>query len=66
MNQHMEANTRRHYWAPTSQVFTIQPVKILNNSQTDYIHGGIDEMIPPFQQPTLESLLGIPTPPTLP
>ena len=62
----MEAKTRQHYWAPTSQVFTIQPVKILYNSQTDYTHGSIDEMIPPFEQPTLESWLGISTFPTLP
>ena len=57
----MEAKTRQHYWAPTSQVFTIQPVKILNNSQTDYNHGSIDEMISPFLQPALESLPEIPT-----
>jgi hypothetical protein len=60
----MEAKTRQHYWAPTSQVFTIQPVRILNNSLTDYIHGNLNESVPSSEEPTLESLLGISSFPT--
>ena len=54
----MATKNKKRYWAPTSQVFTIQPVRILNNSLTDYPHGNLNDSLSPFEQPTLESLLG--------
>jgi len=62
----MATKNKKRYWAPTSQVFTIQPVRILDNSLTDYTHGNLNDSIFPFEQPTLESLLGFPGYPPLP
>ena len=62
----METNSKKHYWAPTSQALPLQPVKILNNSVTDYNTGNIDESALPFDLPTvpsfLPSFLDIPSP----
>ena len=57
----MATDHKKRYWAPTSQALPLQPVRILNNSLTDYNQGNIDEKLLPIEDPTLESLPGFPS-----
>lgn len=58
----METKIKKHYWEPASQVFSLQPVRILNNSLTDYNTGNLDESGLPFDLQTMPSFWDIPSP----
>lgn len=40
----METKTKKHFFAPDSQILAMQPVRILDNSLTNYKYGDLDDV----------------------